>query len=1064
MRSAKLTPPRLFSAVARHRLFERIDAMRDDHSVLWVASPPGAGKTTLVASYLSHSRAASTWFQMDEGDADPATFFFFLGQTVSHLGQPLPYLSPELAEDLPQFARIFFREYFARLPERAVVVFDNAQEFDWTRLGHLLEIAFAEVPPGITLIVVSRDPPPARLARIELSGQLGSIGWGEIRLDSDEAERIAQLGEGGGQATEWLQKIDGWVAGVVMLREHVRKHGTTTPAAAASAIPASQEAVFRYFAGEILERMPPASQRILLLLADVPGVSAADAQELTGDPAAERLLSRLFHAGMFVDRRGQTPVTYQFHALFREFLQFEAAHRLDAEQRARVATKAACLMEAQGRIEDAARLYQAAQAHDQLAKLLLASASAMLATGRGQAWRNWLGALPIEARDREPLLRYWEGVSLNQTDPARARKVLGTAELAFQEKGDALHRALAIAAIIDSLFYEWADFRELPGWVDKLWESLQALHLDGLEPTPDVNIHSRLGLALCLVEPDSPRLGSAVQRVLQALARVPAPADRLVAGAFLLVYLNWGDAVTARELAFSLAPLADDPQIAPFHRIFWYRHVAFRHQFDGRLELAQATIDKAQALVTHYGLEQMQFQLHFRHGLNLLGMGRHREAEAVLAKMRPMLSPSRRLEVVYVRILESAYYAQTGASLSALEAARDAMQIGTDAKLAATTRWQISMLLAYCHALTGDPGAAQDWAIRAVGAAYGPEKDSAAQEADYLRAFLCAMQDDEGQAGEILRRLLRHQRERSVGFPLLLRVVPQVAQSLLAIALREGIEPEHVRQQIIDGPYRARSRMDPLWPWPIAIRAFGPVEILLGGQPLKSGGKTQKRPLMLARALLVAGETGKAQAELAVQLWPEVEDGKAALNVTVHRLRKLLGDDKAIRVSAGTLSIDPDHVWSDVFALGDVCAGIEALAPDAPPGDAARLGSLLQELYRGPLFADDDEPWILPARDAWRRRYLAAVARLGDFFEGRADWIGAEHMYRRGLEAEPLAEVNYRGLMRCAHARGDAGAAFGAYRRCREILSLMLGQPPSRTTEDLLVALGLSASAGNPQG
>jgi len=47
---AKLTRPRLHNAVARERLFELLDEKRK-HPAIWVAGPPGAGKTTLVASF-----------------------------------------------------------------------------------------------------------------------------------------------------------------------------------------------------------------------------------------------------------------------------------------------------------------------------------------------------------------------------------------------------------------------------------------------------------------------------------------------------------------------------------------------------------------------------------------------------------------------------------------------------------------------------------------------------------------------------------------------------------------------------------------------------------------------------------------------------------------------------------------------------------------------------------------------------------------------------------------------------------------------------------------------------
>lgn len=1053
---AKLAHPRLFNAVPRPRLFGRIDQLRRSHAVLWIASPPGAGKTTLVANYLSAAKAPSIWYQVDEGDADPASFFFFLAQALPPSGPALPWLAPELADDVPRFARLFFREYFARLPQGAVVVLDNAQEFDWEGSGKLLEIAFSEVPEGITVVAISRDAPPARLARLEVSGRIGALGWSELRLDAQEARTLAQIDDSTDPASlAWLDKIDGWAAGIVMLREHIGDSASASVIADMT-LPDGQQAVFRYFAGEILERMPPAWQRLLLLLSCLPGISSADAQQLTGDPAASQLLGKLYHHRLFVDRRGPAPFTYHFHALFREFLQYEADRRLEAGERAALLERAAAILDAQGRVNEAARLYRDAKAYPQLARLLLASAARMLATGRGQTWREWLGWIPSEVADREPRLRYWEGASLNQADPARAREVLARAERMFAAHGDMLHRLLAIAAIIESYFYEWSDFQPLPEWLARMTEGLGALDLETLDAEADVQIHSRLALALSLTEPDSPLLEASARRALRALPHVQSAAERLAAGAFLMIYLNWGDIVAARELAVALAPLVDDLAIAPFHRISWCRSVVYRHQFDGKLTAAQEMVEKAQRLATDFGLEHMQFQLHFRSGLNILCARDTEKAVELLAHMRRMLSPARKLELVYIRILETSYFAQTGALASARQAAEHALQIGAEAKLTATTRWQITMLLSYCHALTGNLDAATEWSARAVAAAYGPEKASARQEAGFLAAYVALACGNARGALDLLEPLVRGLRERAAAFPMLLRLVPQIAETVLARALREGIEVEHVRRLILEHSFAPPDRLVAQWPWPLAARAFGGMELSFHGQVSKPGGKAQKRPLMLLKALLAAGEGGKAQTALAGQLWPDVDDPRASLNVTIHRLRKLLGDDKAVQVVGGSVVLGEDRIWTDVRAMADLCVQVDALpAAGADAGTARQLTQALLDLYRGPFCADDEDAWLLPAREAWRRRFLAAVARLGEILEQAGEWTAAHHLYARALEAEPLAETGYRGLMRCAHAQHDPSAGFSAYRRCKDMLSIVLARAPSPETEALAVALGL---------
>ena len=68
---AKLSPPRLVQALPRERLFDWLDAHRERPG-LWLAGPPGAGKTTLAAGWLQARALPFLWYRLDADDNELA--------------------------------------------------------------------------------------------------------------------------------------------------------------------------------------------------------------------------------------------------------------------------------------------------------------------------------------------------------------------------------------------------------------------------------------------------------------------------------------------------------------------------------------------------------------------------------------------------------------------------------------------------------------------------------------------------------------------------------------------------------------------------------------------------------------------------------------------------------------------------------------------------------------------------------------------------------------------------------------------------------------------------------
>jgi len=207
-----------------------------------------------------------------------------------------------------------------------VIILDSFQEARTSpELRSAFAHALAEVPDGITVIAISRTDPPHEFARLGASRKVARIDPSALACTAEEAEAILAGQELDEQAVARItRQSNGWVAALVLLRDHMSRAGATLD----ESIGEGKDAIFQYFAGEIFARARPENQRVLMLTAVSPSFTPAEAVALTGTESAAELLDYLYRRHLFTDRRRGTPTTYHYHILFREFLLEEAKKRL----------------------------------------------------------------------------------------------------------------------------------------------------------------------------------------------------------------------------------------------------------------------------------------------------------------------------------------------------------------------------------------------------------------------------------------------------------------------------------------------------------------------------------------------------------------------------------------------------------------------------------------------------------------------------------------------------------------------------------------------------------------
>ena len=138
---------------------------------------------------------------------------------------------------------------------------------------------------------------------------------------------------------------------------------------------------------------------------------------------------------------------------------------------------------------------------------------------------------------------------------------------------------------------------------------------------------------------------------------------------------------------------------------------------------------------------------------------------------------------------------------------------------------------------------------------------------------------------------------------------------------------------------------------PLQIYTLGRFSVARGAEPIRFARKTQRRPLQLLKVLVALGGRAIGTDRLGMALWPESEGDMAynAFEITLHRLRRLIGVDRALVLRDGLLTLDNRRCWVDVWAFEQAASRTEALLnfPAPNPDELDNMSSRVVTLYHG---------------------------------------------------------------------------------------------------------------------
>ncbi|MFE1175455.1 AAA family ATPase [Streptomyces sp. NPDC058773] len=317
--------------VERTRLFRMLDeAVR--RRLTLVIGPPGAGKSVLLATW-ARSRAQQlpgplAWLTLDEEDNAPERLCRHLVAAMRQAGaggrSPMQYMSQTAWRDGSVSALV---HDMGSLRTPVVLVLDDFHELRPGPAHTMVLQLVRHAPPALRLVLAARGEPGLPLHKLRAARELAEVRGSDLAFTVTEAgELFTRTGFGltPDQTAAVTRHSGGWA---IALRLATRL-GPVGDGCLSRRLTGWSEVTrlcSDFLVRELLERLPPADQELLLRCSVLDRLNASLVRDVTGRADAGLMLRRLSSEQDLL--RQEDEWTYEQNPLFRQLFTQELIAR-----------------------------------------------------------------------------------------------------------------------------------------------------------------------------------------------------------------------------------------------------------------------------------------------------------------------------------------------------------------------------------------------------------------------------------------------------------------------------------------------------------------------------------------------------------------------------------------------------------------------------------------------------------------------------------------------------------------------------------------------------------------
>ncbi len=1096
---AKTTLPQLNRTVPRPRLIQRCVADKGTRLIV-ITGQAAQGKSTLAAALARQPGPATAWMHLDPSDSDPMNFFHLLVHAVN-ASQPALDAAAFLENTAIASGRnadacriaertdTFLEAVVAQAPLR--IVMDGLD-----RLGAqhdvqaLIHRVIDRIVPPSCLILVSRQTPPLPLESLRIRQELVSLNNADLAFTNDEIGRFYQELFGLTLSPDQVSRIeaisDGWAGGLVLVWEALSQvPAEQRPAFIHNGLPAAMHGErLAYFSEAVFSGLEETTRDFLVQSAifdTIEPMMVARYLQYQEDADVAAILERLVAQNLFIQRLfdAQSGRRYRYNQLFRDYLLEKFQNTLPPDVQRTLLTRAADLAWDVGNVESAIHFFLQVEAFEKAAAGIKKIAMGLLAQGRFADLAGWLDVLPGAMIDDDAWLAFYRVMARRTSGGRRNISALSEAVARFRAKGDERGELMALASLIETAVFIGHPPSALDRWLEEAWTLLERVSGHRYFAFAKAVLWMQVAFGHLSGAVDLPKGLSACRNAL-LLAHTIGD-DTLTVNA--TVIHGFGLTLTGEFAAAQKALVGIQHLMAAAYPEYRVLQNIIRMELalsQGDLKAARRLLDANQEEIDNFGLLFLYpihvdlaglLQIH-RGQFDAVGHTvRHLKDVATLAA-NPMYEGLafrlRALKAYHQRRFEHARRWGQKAAAVIQKSLGDCIHL---------FRCRLIVGMAAYH-LNDLDGARRTLASACVFFA-GVASHLSLVEARLGLSLALAAMGDRDAADELVKAAL--DMAESHGYQLLpILAASDVVAACTPTLMQSGCAHAGRARQFIEG-HRARAGastsetaghlsppIDPMTsdvarPW-LDIRTLGGFEVRYrDGSAIPEVRWAGLRQKLLLKAIIVNGSREIPKDILMEALWPDSNADAAVkrFKVTLHRLRKILEPDMAsgagssyIMLKDGLVSLNLERCRVDVNAFLTACDEIRQLKRDDDDDRLLQACRRAVEIYGGDFLPEEPYlSWAETKRSALQAQYITVIMEMAGILTRNDELEKAAGMYRRAIEADPLAEFAHQQLMRLLGRQGRYSAAIQVYRDLVKRLAEELDTLPDPATTQIFAAL-----------